>query len=309
MKEKIRELLLSSGAVAVGFTKAGKVTEEVSKKYSGWIEAGNHAGMSYLVRHIKLRKNTDNVLPNAKTVISLAFSYSPKERRNPDLPMIAGYALGCDYHDVIRKRLTPLVSELIRNYGGDWRICVDSAPMEERFWAVKSGLGFIGRNGALIVEGCGSYCFLAEILTTVEMEQDKSMQNDCLNCGKCIKACPSGAINSDCTIDSRKCLSYITIEKKGDFNNDEKKLLTKTKTGILFGCDICLDVCPHNADITPSSIEEFKANDEMIALTAKAILDMDETQIRESFKHSPVKRAGFNGMIRNATSIISPSQD
>lgn len=299
MKNRIRDLLHSSGAIAVGFAEAGKPDWQVIENYEKWIESDNHAGMSYLEKHKELRGNTDYVLPGAKTVISLAFSYAPSEIRDSSLPLISTYALGYDYHDVIRKRLKPLVSKLKNEFGGNWRICIDSAPIAERYWAVKSGLGIIGKNGAIIVKGCGSYCFLAEILTTIEMDPDEPIDGSCIGCGKCIDSCPGAAINDNGTIDSRKCFSYLTIEKKGEFNEEERRILSKYNPGILFGCDICLKVCPHNRDLKPSNIEEFKPRNEILSLMPEQILEMNEEEFRLFFKGSPLKRAGLSGLHRN----------
>lgn len=300
MKERIRESLLASGAVAVGFAKAGSPDHDVSRKFSEWIEDGCNAGMDYLSRHAELRKNTDNLLPGSKAVISLAFCYAQNDSRDSSLPMIASYAFGKDYHDVIRKRLKPIISLLKDEFGGEWRICVDSAPIEERYWAVKSGIGTVGKNGAVIVAGYGSYCFLAEIITTLEIMPDKPSVGSCIDCYRCVETCPTGAILNDKTIDSRKCFSYLTIEKKGEFNEDEKAILSGYRSGVLFGCDICLNVCPHNKDIKHGCLPEFKEGEMIKNLSVTKILEMDEEEFRNTFRDSSIKRAGLQGLQRNA---------
>lgn len=258
MKEKIREALLKAGASHAGFARAGEISESVALKYQEWIEGNFHGEMEYLKRHIPLRRNTDNVLRGAKTVISMAFSYVPEKWRDDKLPYISAYAYGKDYHKVIRKLLKPAIENFKNYYGGEWRICIDSAPVEERYWATLSGIGKRGVNGAIITEKCGSLCFLAELLTTLEIEPDKPCIDACEGCGLCVKACPGGALRGDGTMDARKCINYLTIEKKSPLSAEETYLLkTATPGGIEYGCDLCHKVCPHNFNLSPTSIQEF----------------------------------------------------
>lgn len=307
MKEEIRTSLLSSGALAVGFSKAGKVPSEVSEIYESWIGEGKNGDMEYLARHIPLRKHTDNVLQGAKTVISLAFPFYPPEWRDSTLSVISCYAYGEDYHEVIKKRLYPIVIDLKELFGGEWRICVDSAPLEERFWAMESGLGIKGLNGTVIVEGCGSYCFLAEILTTLEIPADKASKKSCQGCNICIQSCPGKAIIGDGTIDARKCISYLTIEKKGLFTPIEDGLIGSGKAGgYLYGCDLCLRCCPLNKDLPPTSIKEFIPKKEILELKEQDILEMDETRFRAIFKNSAIRRRKLEGLKRN---IIKQKED
>ena len=299
MKEDIRKTLLEAGASAVGFAKAGEIDSEIHKKYKEWIESGNHGEMTYLERHLPLRLHTDNVLPGAKTVISLAFSYFPIEWRSSQLPVIAAYAYSDDYHIRLREILKPLVLEFRKRYGGNWRICIDSAPVAERYWALKSGVGKRGLNGTVIVEGCGSACFLAEVFTTVKMEPDTHVIEDCQQCGKCIKSCPGKAFNGDGTLDARRCISYLTIEKDGDFSEEEKKLLTQDK-GYLFGCDLCIRVCPHNSNITQDLKPLREVDKNIIDLLPNEIIKMEEKEFQQIFSRSPLLYAGYSRLRRNA---------
>lgn len=255
MKEKIRQMLLDSGAVAVGFAKAGEIDPVVGANYEKWIGEGYQGEMSYLERHIPLRRHTDNVMPDAQTVISLAFSYVPEKWRDMSLPSLSAYAYGEDYHLVLRDILRPVVKDLKNEYGGNWRICIDSAPVEERFWAVKSGIGFIGLNGALITRKAGSLCFLVEILTTIPVIPDERCSDTCLSCGRCLEVCPGKALNGDGTMDARRCINYLTIEKKTPLNAEEKAFLKAYPA--IKGCDRCLRVCPHNQNLVPTSILRF----------------------------------------------------
>ena len=172
-KEGIRTLLISSGAAAVGFARAGSITEERSILFRRWVESGSAAGMDYMRRHTPLRDTTESVLPGAATVISLAFGYASEAERDPALPSVSRYAWGQDYHDVLREALKESVAKLTEIYpGAGFRVCIDSAPVDERYWALEAGIGIRGRNGSVIVDGCGGYNFLVELLTTLEIEPD-----------------------------------------------------------------------------------------------------------------------------------------
>lgn len=301
MKESVRKILLASGACAVGFAKAGSIDETADILYRNWIKEGNHGGMNYLERHIILRRNTDYILANAKTVISLAFSYASENYEKQSTPLIASYAYGEDYHIVIKEILQTLIVDLKKEFGGNWRICIDSAPVAERFWALKAGIGKLGRNGAVIVKDYGSKCFLAEILTTIEIEADKESTESCENCGKCVKACPTGALKEYAQIDSRQCLSYLTIEKKGDFDEKEIQIIKtlSEKDICIFGCDKCISVCPHNQNINNKTIDKFQPLAQIGNLTPEKILNMSEKEFSNIFKTSPLKRAKLQGLQRN----------
>lgn len=303
MKETIREFLLSSGATAVGFAKAGKIDESVGKQYDAWIKEGCHGEMSYLERHSPFKEHTDHVLPEAATVISLAFGYSPERWRTPDLPLIAAYAYGEDYHIVIREKLFPIIRDLKAKYGGKWRLCIDSAPIAERYWAVKSGIGIRGINGSVISRDGNGFCFLAEILTTLEIEPDKPSADWCCKCGACIKECPSKAIRGDGTIDSRRCINYLTIEKKNELNQSELSIISSGKTGFLYGCDLCLRMCPHNKTSLTSSKSIFKADERIMNLTLEEILSMTTEEFKKRHPRSPILYAGFS-KLRNIADIL-----
>ena len=299
MKELIRKSLLSVGALAVGFSEAGDISKDSDHEFKEWIENGFHGEMDYLKRHSFLRQNTRNVLEDAKTVISMAFGYGNNISRDSSLPSIASYAYYNDYHIVIRKALKPIVSDFQKAYGGNWRICIDSAPVAERFWAIKSGIGFRGKNGMVIVPEYGSNVFLTEILTSVEIESDISMETECVGCGKCLKICPAGALLGNGCIDARKCINYLTIEKKSEYSAWEKNLL-KNGTGHFYGCELCSKICPHNmkGSCSPSSI--FSLRPEMLTLKPEDVLSMSEDDFKSFFKDSPIAYGGYERLIRNA---------
>lgn len=306
LKENTRRQLMTSGAVAVGFALAEAIPPDVAEGYEGWIGEGKNAGMEYLKRHAPLRQTTDSVLPGTKTVISIAFSYAPAKWRNPSLPQIACYAYGKDYHDVIRSRLTPIVETLKSQQGGDWRICIDSAPVSERFWALRSGIGIKGENGSVIVKNSGSYVFLAEVLTTLEIKPDKPSRRHCKGCGACRAACPAHALSADGTIDSCRCINYLTIEHRGEWDGiGLETMQTPIGKNSIFGCDICQRVCPHNRDIIPTSIEEFKPLPGVMELDADDIIGMTKENFTAFFKGSAIKRAKYEGLRRNARNVVS----
>ena len=306
MKEKIRNILLDSGAVKVGFAQAGEIDSEVNESYSRWVEKGYNGEMGYLQRHIPLRKHTDNVLPEASSVISLAFSYSQTDWRSSRLPLIAAYAYDEDYHIVLREILQPVVKSLQKEFGGKWRICIDSAPVAERYWAMKSGIGKRGLNGSIIVDGCGSFCFLVEILTTLKIEPDISSCENCDGCGNCVRICPGNALLGDGTIDATRCVNYLTIEKRDDFTFEEIEILKKDK-GFIFGCDRCLRVCPHNKHISPTSIKNFLLKDDIKYLSHEKLISLDELQFKKQFSRSPLSYAGLSRLKRNINSFLSNS--
>lgn len=306
-KEKLRDFLKESGAIEAGFAKAEEISASADSEYQKWLSKGFNAGMEWMIRHSELRRHPDKILSEVRTVISLAFSFVPTVWRDNSLPMIACYAYGDDYHDVIKARLIPLVNRLKDNYGGNWRICTDSAPLAERYWAVKSGIGKRGLNGAVMVGKSGGMCFLAEVVTTVEIEPDKIKDKylwECIGCRKCIEACPTGALHSDGTIDSRRCLSYLTIEHKGDWENETLEIIKEAEeNGILFGCDRCITSCPHINANNEALLTEFKAREEILHLDQKEVMSLSEEEFSRIFKRSPLKRIKLSGLRRNANTI------
>lgn len=314
LKNRLIEAATRAGAQKTGFAKAGPVDDDMTERFGQWLEAGNHGEMHYMANHADLRRDPRLLSENtagANTVMVCAFSYFHHETQAPGAARFAMYAHGDDYHEVLRKRLTP-VAELLHQDGFTCRICIDSAPVHERYWAAKSGIGFIGRNSQLIVPGMGSYFFLAEIITSAEIAPDAPCLMSCGNCGKCVKACPAGALRADGGFDARRCLSYLTIEYRGALPTHTDTALRDLRPTAevlgnrVYGCDECQRVCPHNAHPPETGIREFGLRPELRGITCADILAMTPRQFAETFRHSAVKRAKLTGLQRNAAAILQP---
>lgn len=293
--KRIVALTRDAGACAVGFAAARTLDHESILLYNNWISGGCHGEMRYLENHADLRTNPALVLPGARTVLCAAFPYVPEKGLRSDL--FADYALGDDYHEVLRRRLEPVARELEAIVpDSSTRICVDTAPVRERCWAVKAGLGFIGLNCQLILPGIGSGVFLAEILWTGdEWQSPPCPQSVCKGCLACVKACPGRALDGCGGMDARRCLSYLTIEHRGALP-DELSLAGKR----IYGCDICRDVCPHNPSRLPEALPEFAPRSSILSLDIEGIRHMEQTEFSAIFTHSAVKRAKLAGLKRNA---------
>lgn len=291
IKDSIRKIILDAGACKVGFSTAGVISQPESDLYNDWIDRGCHGEMSYLENHNDLRNDPGLLLEGAKTVISCAFDYRQPVRHK----LIADYALGEDYHNVIRRRLKSAAAEICGRFGGMTRICVDSAPVRERYWAIKAGIGTTGLNGQLMVDGIGSKIFLAEILWTETVASDNEISSRmCIDCGACVKACPGQALDGHGGLDARKCLSYLTIEYRGELPG-QLKLNER-----IYGCDICQDVCPLNSKDNISTIKEFLPSNTINNLKIEDISQMKEEDFQIIFGKSAVKRTKLSGLKRNA---------
>lgn len=258
----IRRLLIEAGAVAYGITPAEPVSEEEWLRFEKWISCGYHAGMKYMENYPEIRRDPRLLLEGAVTIISLAYNY---RQPNPQSKRIATYALGQDYHKVIRKRLKRVVSQMKECFGGAWRICIDSAPILERYWAQKTGMGTRSdRHGNIIIPGVGSMVFLAELVTTLELKPQHAVLvetslskdspgNKVSECRK--RGCPTGALLDSGVVDARKCINYLTIEHGGPLSEGEKSLVGDA----FFGCDRCLRVAEENKRETlVGVIDEFR---------------------------------------------------
>jgi epoxyqueuosine reductase len=299
IKERATEL----GFDLVGIAPATKVPH--AKAFMAWLEAGYAGKMTYMARDPMRRQDPRLIMPEARSVVVVAASYftvdPPIELWNdPGRGRIARYAWGCDYHNVLTDRLRQLAGSL-QQYVGDmvlWRAYVDTGPLLERDLAVMAGLGFIGKNTCLIHPQWGSYLFLGELLVNVELIYDAPITTGtCGNCVRCLNACPTGALVAPYQLDSRKCISYLTIE----FRDSIPENLRIHMGNWIFGCDVCQSVCPWNRRFARAGQQGFLSFErERCIPSLLELISMDETQFRARFGHTPVKRSGWRGFIRNA---------
>ena len=296
-KQRIQQEALRLGFMSVGFAKADFL-EEDAVRLESFLKNNYHGKMSYLENHFDLRVDPRKLVPNAKSVITLLLNYYPEEKQENNAPKIAKYAWGMDYHEVIKEKLKALFAYINQHIGQiDGRGFVDSAPVLERTWANKSGLGWIGKNGNLINKQAGSFFFIATIICDLELEPDPTFKTDhCGTCTRCIDACPTDAIIDNKSIDASKCISYLTIELKDQLipNEFEGKM-----DNWLFGCDVCQDVCPWNRFSKPHNEQAFIAHKEILNLSSQEWEAIEENTFNTLFKHSPLKRTKWKGLQRN----------
>lgn len=284
------------GFMACGIAKAGFLEEE-APRLEAWLNQDMHGTMGYMENHFDKRLDPRLLVEGARSVISLSLNYFPEERQDNDAPKISKYAYGMDYHTVIKDKLFELlnfISETIGEVNG--RAFVDSAPVLDRAWAKRAGIGWIGKNSNLISKKSGSFFFLAELIVDLELEYDQPFETDhCGTCTKCIDACPTDAILTPFVIDAKKCISYLTIELKEEI----PAAFNDKMDNWMFGCDICQDVCPWNRFSVPHSEPAFQPNKSLLNMKKEDWQDITEEVFKGIFKNSAVKRTKFKGLVRN----------
>lgn len=291
----IKALAISNGFDACGISVAGYLESE-APKLEKWLKEGRHGEMKYLENHFELRLDPQKLVPGAKTVVSLLYNYFPAETLTNGEFKLAKYAYGEDYHMVVREKLEQLFAQLRDELGQiEGRVFVDSAPVLERAWAERSGIGWIGKHGLLINKSKGSFFFLAELIIDLECEPDAPTKDHCGTCNKCVENCPTEAILPNKTLDANKCISYLTIELKGEIQNEFKGKMADW----MFGCDICQDVCPWNRFSKPNSEQRFQPSDKLKAMQKENWLNLEKSNFDELFRKSAVKRTKFEGLKRN----------
>jgi epoxyqueuosine reductase len=302
--QRIKQFSKQLGFDFCGVAKAERLDED-AKRLEQWLSKNRHGSMQYMANHFDLRVDPTQLVPGAKSVITLMLNYYPSAKQNEAAPKISKYAFGKDYHEVIREKLKELI-QLIKETVGDvnGRGFVDSAPVLERSWAVKSGLGWVGKNGNLISKQNGSFFFIATLICDLELEYDSPFAKDyCGSCTKCIDACPTEAILPDKVVDGSKCISYFTIELKDALIDENMKGKFENW---MFGCDVCQDVCPWNRFSKSTQEQNFTPIPEILNLSTKQWEEMSEETFKQVFKHSPLKRTKFAGIQRNLK-FIQPS--
>lgn len=297
--DRVKAEALRLGFSACGLSPAAPLRADHAARRLRWLREGRHAGMDYLARNLALRLDPRRLVPGARTVVSVALNYFV-----PAAPAagytFARYARGLDYHDVMRDRLRRLLGALGLEEHRHGRVFCDTAPIDERYWAVRGGLGWQGRNGQLIVPGAGSYFFLGELVLTLPADRyDRPVPSRCGTCRRCLDACPAGALLGDGQLDARRCLSYLTIEHRGALPPGTGELMGRCA----YGCDRCAEVCPWNRLARPTGVTEFAPRPELLAMTDEAWRALTPEDYRRLFKGSAVKRAKYEGLMRNISAL------
>ena len=300
LKNKYSQLIKSE-AKRLGFTSCGiakaDFLEEEAPRLEQWLDNNYHGEMGYMANHFDKRLDPRLLVNGAKSVISLTYNYYPEHQQNSNAYKLAKYAYGEDYHFVIKSKLKDLYRFIQEEIGEiDGRVFVDSAPVMERAWAEKSGLGWNGKHSLLIQKEAGSFFFLSELIIDLDLEYDQPFKTDhCGTCTKCIDACPTDAILPNSTIDGSKCISYFTIELKNEIPNSMKGHFDDW----MFGCDICQDVCPWNRFSKSHNEPLFNPPSKLLEMSKNDWEEITEDVFKKVFKKSAIKRAKFSGLQRN----------
>lgn len=330
LSNKIKAEALSLGFSACGIARAEPVSNDVAEGFMAWLQHGGHATMEYMENHLEKRLDPRKLVPGTLSIVSVALNYAPASRLPEGEYQIAAYALGQDYHDIVKGKLRELVRRIpeiskaqgtnvkvqSQNEEGP-RVFSDSAPILERYWAVKAGLGWVGRNHQLIIPRAGSMFFLGELFLPIELEYDTPMEPHCGNCNKCIEACPTGALTphqlpregeigasargglEGVYFNGSRCLSYQTIENRGDIPEEMAKAMGDT----IYGCDRCQQACPWNRFARPTDEPMLQPKEELLEMTREQWQSLSEEDYRRLFKGSAVKRAKYEGLMRNIKKI------
>jgi epoxyqueuosine reductase len=292
--------LIKQHAKRLGFEYCGiskaDFLEEEAPRLEKWLNNNMHGEMKYMENYFDKRLDPRLLVDGAKSVVSLLLNYYPEKEQNPDAPKISKYAYGSDYHFVIKEKCKTLIDILKEEIGDvNGRCFVDSAPVMDKAWAQKSGLGWVGKNSNLINKSSGSFFFIAELIIDLELEYDGPIKDYCGTCTRCIDACPTNAIVAPYVVDGSKCISYFTIELKENIPTDYKNKFDNWA----FGCDVCQDVCPWNRFSKPHTESLFNNNSDLLDWDAEQWQEITQEVFSKVFKNSAVKRTGFKGLKRN----------
>ncbi len=303
--QELRETVLALGFDRVGFTPANRVADY--DRYQSWLDAGHAGGMEYMHRNCCLREDPRELLPEARSVILVSMNYHwpGGETREADRGRVSRYARGRDYHKVLRGRLRKLDALLREDFGATTtRICVDSAPLLERSLAAAAGLGWVGKNTMLIDEKIGSWTFLGALLCDLDLPADTPVAERCGACTACLDACPTEAFPEPGILDAGRCISYLTIEHKGEVPAG----LAAQMDDHVFGCDICQEVCPWNNKAPATEIDDFEPRPSATAPLLSELVALNEASFLERFAGTPIMRAGLEGMKRNARNAMENAE-
>jgi epoxyqueuosine reductase len=301
-----RSAMIKAEAVRLGFdgcgiARAGYLQED-AVRLKGWLDKGYHGDMAYMENHFNKRVDPRMLVEGTKSVITVIMNYYPAQgQHDPDAPVLSKYAYGEDYHPVIKKKLRHLlayINKAIAPAGG--RAFVDSAPVLDRAWAARAGLGWIGKHTNLISPRSGSFIFIGSLFTDLELAYDEPMKDLCGDCVRCIRACPTNAIIKPRVLDARKCISYLTIENKGEID----PVFRDKFHNRVFGCDICQDVCPWNRRVSAGREDAFKPLEWLLDMKGEDWHNLNEDQYDRLFARSAVKRTKYGGLRRNLDFIV-----
>lgn len=296
----VKNIASDLGFLYCGISQSGFLEEE-APRLTTWLQKGYQGKMDYMNNHFDKRLDTRLLVPDSKSVISVLFNYFPSERQPEGLPKISKYAYGRDYHEVIKEKLKLFLDEIRKRIGAvEGRVFVDSAPVMDKAWAKKAGLGWLGKNGNLIHPKNGSFFFIAELIVDLVLEPDGPIKDYCGTCTRCMDACPTDALNQAYVVDGSKCISYLTIELKDELMPAQFKGKLENWA---FGCDICQDVCPWNRFSKAHNTADFKPNLALLNLTSSDWEELSEEQFKVIAKESPIKRTKLQGMKRNIKMI------
>jgi epoxyqueuosine reductase len=305
----VKDIAESMGFDACGIAEAKRLDDD-ARRLEKWLNKGFHGEMKYMENHFDMRVDPTLLVPGAKSVITLLYNYFPEQQQASELPQVAKYAYGKDYHLVIREKLTDFLKRIREKIGQiEGRGFVDSAPVLERAWAVKSGLGWVGKNGNLINKKKGSFFFIATLITDLKLKSDVPFVQDfCGTCNRCIDACPTNAILPNKEIEANQCISYFTIELKHAQLPDQYK---GKSSEWIFGCDICQDVCPWNRFSQPHQESSFEPLNSILTFSIQDWINTDKNIFNQLFRDSPIKRSKWEGIQRNLNNYqikITPSE-
>ena len=289
------------GFLSCGISKA-EFLEDEAPRLENWLNKNMHGEMSYMANHFDKRLDPTLLVPDSKSVVSLLLNYFPEETQTNETYKISKYAYGEDYHFVIKDKLKQLLN-FIQNEIGEvhGRAFTDSAPVLDKAWAAKSGLGWIGKHSNLITKSNGSFYFIAELIIDLELDYDYAVTDHCGSCTACLDACPTQAITEPYVVDGSKCISYFTIELKNEIPSDMKGKFDDW----MFGCDICQDVCPWNRFSKPHKEPLFNSSKELLTMSKKEWEEITEEVFQKTFEKSAVKRTKYSGLIRNINFLKS----
>ncbi len=296
LSQAIKSTALQLGFDACGITQATPVQPDMQQKLLSWLHHDYQAGMSYMSNHFEKRTNPCLLVEGTRSIVCVALNYYPSHPLPKEQLQFAYYAYGKDYHDIMRQKLTELLHTIqTRIIATEGRIFCDTAPVLERYWAEQAGLGWTGKNTQLILPGKGSYFFLGELFLDIDLDYDKPIKNHCGNCTRCLEACPTHALEAPRLLNANRCLSYLTIEHRGDIPKETACAMGQR----IYGCDACQQACPHNRFANPHHTPELNPNNDFLQMNPNDWETLDIDTYRKLFKGSAVKRAKYEGLMRN----------